>query len=152
VTPEIIPFLGVRHPVASGTHFVAFLLALIGTYMLWRRAEGQPRVQFAATCFGLSMLLLYIASAIYHSLQIPWEQLRYLQLVDWSAIYILIAGTYTPVLLLLPDGWRRGAFFAAIWLMAAVGIAFKTLAFAGFSRTNRIGSARFCIWAWAGWG
>jgi len=72
-------------------------------------------------------MILYAASAIYHAVRVPLEQLRYFLLVDLSAIYVLIAGTYTPVILLLPKGWRRMAFFATIWLIAAVGIAFKVM-------------------------
>jgi hemolysin III len=63
---------------------------------------------------------------------VPWEQLRYFLLLDVSAIYVLIAGTYTPiVLLLLPTRWRRIAFFLTIWLLAAVGIAINVMAFTG---------------------
>jgi len=103
------------------------LLSVIGSYLLWRRAEGQPRVQIVAACFGLSMMILYAASTLYHAVRVPLEQLRYFLLVDLSAIYVLIAGTYTPVILLLPKGWRRMAFFAIIWLIAGVGIAFKVM-------------------------
>src|SRR5262245_54091159 len=97
----------------------------MGAGLLWQRAQGHPRVQIAAMCFAFSMLFLYAASAIYHAVRVPAEHLRYFLLVDVSAIYVLIAGTYTPVLLLLPSGCRRMAFFTTIWLFAGVGIAFK---------------------------
>ena len=55
--------------------------------------------------FGVSAVFLYASSATYHALQIPWEQLRYLLLLDVCAIFVLIAGTYTPiVLLIVPAG------------------------------------------------
>lgn len=129
MTPEITPLWGVRHPVASGTHAFAFILALFGAWLLWRRAGGQWRARLAVTSFALSMLILYAASALYHAVRVPSEQLRYYLLVDMSAIYVLIAGTYTPVLLVIPGRLRRTAFFATVWLIALVGIAFKIMGF-----------------------
>jgi hemolysin III len=132
VEREIISYFGLRHPVAAGTHFVAFVLSAFGTYLLWRRGRGCRWIQFVACSFGVSMMLLYAASATWHALQLPWAQMRYLLLVDKIAIFVLIAGTYTPVVLFLVRHQRRRiAFFAAIWLLAAGGIALKVLAFVG---------------------
>jgi hemolysin III len=132
VVPEIVSYWGLRHPVAAAAHAVAALLSVMATYLLWRRGRGNPRAQIAAMSFGVSAVFLYAASATYHALQIPWEQLRYLLLLDVCAIFVLIAGTYTPiVLLIVPAGWRRMFFFTLVWLIAAAGIAFKILTFAG---------------------
>jgi hemolysin III len=129
---EIIPFLGLRNPVSSGTHMIALVLSVLATRLLWRRARGHFRVQLTAACFGLSMILLYAASTTFHALQLPWEQLRFFLLLDVSAIYVLIAGTYTPpLLILLRKGRRRNAYFLGIWLMAGMGIALNVMAFTG---------------------
>lgn len=130
--PEIVSYLGLRHPVAALAHAVAAFLSVLGAYLLWRRGRGNPRVRIAAMSFGVSAAFLYSASATYHALQLPWEQLCYFLLVDVCAIFVLIAGTYTPiVLLIIPEGWRRIAFFTAIWLIAAAGVAFRVLTFLG---------------------
>jgi hemolysin III len=132
VIPEIISYLGLRHPVATAAHAVGAVLAVLGTYLLWRRGRGNPRAQIVAISFGISAVFLYAASATYHALQVPWEQLRYFLLLDVCAIFVLIAGTYTPiVLLIVPPGWRRMGFFTLVWLMAAAGIAFRILTFTG---------------------
>lgn len=124
---ENIPWLGLRDPVSSVTHFAACLFALFATALFWRlsRAKGR-RAQVAAGVFGLSMVLLYGASATYHALRLPPDQLRFFQLLDHSAIYVLIAGTYTPAFcFLLPDRLYRRLFVAGIWLFAAVGVGCK---------------------------
>ena len=124
--------LGIASSRGGGVHAIAALLAVLGTYLLWRRGRGNPRAQFVAMSFGVSAVFLYAASATYHALQLPWEQLRYLLLVDTCAIFVLIAGTYTPVVLvIIPPGRRRIGFFTAIWFIAAAGIAFKVLTFLG---------------------
>ena len=124
---ENIPLLGLRDPVSSLTHFAACLFAMFVTTLLWRLSRGRGRrAQLALGVFGLSMVLLYGASATYHALRLPPERLRFFQLLDHSAIYLLIAGTYTPAFyFLLPDRPYRRVFLGGIWLFAATGIACK---------------------------
>jgi hemolysin III len=124
---ENIPFLGLRDPVSSATHFAACLFALFATTVLWRLTRDRGRrVQLAVGVFGASMVLLYAASATYHALRLTPDRLRFYQLLDHSAIYVLIAGTYTPSFyLLLPDRPYRRALLGGIWLFAAAGIACK---------------------------
>jgi hemolysin III len=123
---ENIPLLGLRDPVSSLTHFAACLFAMFVTALLWRlgRRRGR-RAQFALGAFGLSTVLLYGASATYHALRLPPERLRFFQLLDHSAIYLLIAGTYTPFLLVNLRGSWGWSLLAVIWSMAVVGILFK---------------------------
>lgn len=153
MTTEIIPWFGLRHPVAAGSHFVAFVLSMLGSWLLWRRAERQRRIQIIAACFGLSMLGLYAASATYHAFQLGWDRLRFLHLLDKCAIYGLIAGTYTPVvLLLIPDGRRRLACIIIIWALAALGMAFQVAKFAGVLPTEPywIGALLYLGMGWLG--
>ncbi len=122
------PFLGLRDPVSSGTHLVACLWAIFGTLILWRLARGDRSKQLSLVCFGISMIALYAASATYHALQLSPEQLQFFQLLDHSAIYILIAGSYTPVfVVLIRHRARKGLYLGCIWGLAAVGIACKWL-------------------------
>ncbi len=86
---------------------------------------GDPRALAAALVYGLSLVLLYAASALYHGAKAVATRPA-LKLLDHIAIYILIAGTYTPFCLLPlwgPWGW---GLLAAIWALAGLGIAFKS--------------------------
>ena len=114
----------IREPVNAGTHLLGLLLAAAGTVALLRLAHGSSQV-VAFGVYGASLILLYGASTLYHSLLLPEPRLRTLRTLDNIAIYFLIAGTYTPVALVTlrgPWGW---ALLAAAWTVAAAGIPFK---------------------------
>ena len=114
----------IREPVNAGTHLLGLLLAAAGTVALLRLAHGSSQV-IAFGVYGASLILLYAASTLYHSLLLPEPRLRALRTLDHIAIYFLIAGTYTPVALVIlrgPWGW---ALLAAAWTVAAAGIPFK---------------------------
>jgi hemolysin III len=114
----------IREPVNAGTHLVGLLLAAAGTVALLRLAHGSSQV-VAFGIYGASLILLYAASTLYHSLLLPEPRLRALRTLDHIAIYFLIAGTYTPVALVTlrgPWGW---AILTAAWTVAAAGIPFK---------------------------
>jgi len=129
MSDDNLPLLGLRDPISSGTHLVACLFAIFATALLWRvaRARGR-RAQLAVGVFGVSMIVLYAASGTYHALRLPPDRLRFYQLLDHSAIYVLIAGSYTPAFyFLLPDRPYRRLCLAGIWLFAVTGIACKWL-------------------------
>jgi hemolysin III len=114
----------IREPVNAGTHLLGLLLAAAGTVALLRLAQGSSQV-VAFGVYGASLILLYGASTLYHSLLLPEPRLRALRTLDHIAIYFLIAGTYTPVALVTlrgPWGWT---ILAAAWTVAAAGIPFK---------------------------
>jgi len=108
------------------THGVGALAALAGgTVLVVLAAAGGDGWQLAAAIvFGLSLLLLYLASTLYHAARDPLAKAR-LKVLDHCAIYLLIAGTYTPFTLV---GLRAGPgwwLFSTIWTLAACGIVFK---------------------------
>ena len=112
-----------RDPVSSGTHLFTCLWAIFVTLMLRRLTVGDRVKRLSVTVFGLSMVLLYFLSGLFHALMLPREQLRIFQKLDQSAIYLLIAGSYTPVMAVLLTGrWRR-FLLKGIWLLALIGIA-----------------------------
>ncbi len=110
----------------SLTHGVGALLSVAGliTLLSFAMAKGTAEHVFVCSVFGGSLVLLYTASAVYHSFHTP-DLKRLLRIVDHSCIYVLIAGTYTPfALTLLRGGW--GWFlFATVWGMTLTGIVFK---------------------------
>ena len=114
-----------QNPVRGFLHGGAALFSIAGTALLWQRASGHPSERLALTVFGLSMLALFSVSALYHS--IDWEPTRKkrVQRVDHSMIYVLIAGTYTPLCLIaLPRIWGIPMLVVA-WVTALAGVILK---------------------------
>jgi hemolysin III len=114
----------VTHGVGTGAS-VAAAVVLIALAAL----GGGPRLIIGVSVFATSLIALYTASTLYHLARSPALKAR-LKVLDHSAIYLLIAGTYTPFMI---DGVRGGwgwSLFGVIWGLAVVGIGLK-LAFAG---------------------
>lgn len=120
----IYPFF-FRTPVSAGTHLLWCVLGIYVTGILWRLTRGDRVRQLSFACFGLSMTLLYGASGLYHAFPDIPPYLNYFRLIDHSAIYVLIAGTYTPVCAVLLRGRLRVSLLVMIWGMAIVGVACK---------------------------
>ena len=108
------------------THGFGALAAFGGGTVLIALAamQGDPWRLFAAIVFASSLLLLYVASTLYHCARHPDAKAR-LKVFDHCAIYLLIAGTYTPFTLVALRGGIGWWLFAAIWLLAALGVLFK---------------------------
>ena len=119
--------VSVREEVVNAlTHGFGAAAALAGGAVLITLAAlyGDGWQLVSAIVFGLCLLLLYIASTLYHAIQHPVAKAR-LKVFDHCAIYLLIAGTDTPFTLVGlrgPWGW---SLFAAIWALAFAGVAFK---------------------------
>ena len=116
-------FWGLRDPVSSGTHAFACLWSIFAALILIRLCRGDRRKQVAVAVFGASLVFLYAASALYHAVQVPPEKLVYFLNLDHSAIYLLIAGTHTPVFAVLLGRPLRRHLLAVMWGMAAGGVA-----------------------------
>ena len=112
----------------SVTHGVGAVLAAVGLVVLVALAllYGDVWRVISFTIYGASLFFLYLASTLYHGIQQPRLK-RFFRLLDHTAVYLLIAGTYTPFLLVTlrgPVGWLM---LAVVWGLALMGIAFKTL-------------------------
>lgn len=117
----------IREPVNGITHAIGALLGLIGLIMLLYNAivaESITKI-IAFAIFGTSMVLLYTSSSLYHSLQAKERTLEFFRKLDHCMIYVLIAGSYTPVCLLVLDESWRWIIFSAVWLVAFIGIGKK---------------------------
>ncbi|MEN1958920.1 hemolysin III family protein [Luteimonas sp. MJ246] len=129
-----------REELASAlTHGLGATAALAGGAVLITLAAlyGNGWQLGAAIVFGVSLLLLYIASTLYHSFQNPVLKGR-LKVFDHCAIYVLIAGTYTPFTLIgLRGPWGWGL-FAAIWTLALTGVVFKLFYTGRFKRLSTL--------------
>ena len=112
----------------SITHGLGALLSVIGLAALLVAAitQGSALHVTAVAVFGTTLILLYFASTLYHALTAPRAK-RVFQILDHSAIYLLIAGTYTPFTLITlrgPWGW---SLFAVTWSLAIFGVVFKSI-------------------------
>ncbi len=117
----------VREPANAYTHLAGALLSVIGLVLLIHRSvqHGQPTHVVAFSIFGISMVLLYLASTLYHMLPVSEKGIHTLRRIDHIMIYILIAGTYTPITLIVLEGFIGWALFTAVWTIAVVGVIFK---------------------------
>lgn len=117
----------IREPGSALTHFIAMLLALCAAVPLLVRAAVHSGVKSltAMTVFVISMVLLYAASTIYHSVNCSGRILRIFRKMDHMMIFVLIAGTYTPVCLLTLPKPSGLMLLAAVWGIALVGIFIK---------------------------
>lgn len=119
--------LKIREPGSAITHFIAMLLALFSAApLLVRSALRSDATSLAAmSVFICSMILLYGASTLYHSINVSGRLLCAFKKLDHMMIFILIAGTYTPVCLITLKGTVGFLLLAAVWGIALTGILIK---------------------------
>ena len=133
----------------SLTHGLGLVLSIVGVVVLvtaaWFR---QDPVYFVSACiFGGALVLMYAASFLYHSFHRPSLK-RILCVVDHIAIYVLIAGTYTPFLLVsLGGGWGT-TMLCVVWAMALGGAVLKILGAREMQRYKRLSTAGYLAMGW----
>ena len=112
----------------SVSHGIGLLAALVAFPILVTSAlnRGDLAGTVGATVFATTMVLLYLASTLFHALP-PNRAKRVFQILDHSAIYLLIAGTYTPFTLGVLRGVWGWTLFGLVWGLAVIGTVFKTL-------------------------
>jgi len=130
----------------SATHGLGAVLSIVGTVaLIWGASQlGDPWKLVSFGIFGASLILLYMASALYHGTRHPKLKSAF-KTLDHCAIFLLIAGTYTPFLLVnMRDsvGWTL---FAIIWSLALTGVVLKVIF------KNRFKLARVGIYIAMGW-
>ncbi len=118
------------------SHALGLALAIIGLLYLIFRAEGTSAVA-GVSIYGGTLIFMFLASTFYHA--ITHQQIKSkLKIIDHSAIYLLIAGTYTPFLVLSLDGLVSTVSLVLIWSMALLGVSFKLFAGARFPKVSLI--------------
>lgn len=114
-------------PFSALSHLVGMGCSCIGLLVLIDLAESHQTALLASAVYGASSILLYLASTITHTIQAPPRIVAKVEQYDHAAIYLFIAGTYTPVCLLLipgPVGW---SLLIAEWLLTVAGIVIALL-------------------------
>ena len=113
-----------RDPVSSVSHLLTAAWAIFATLIMLRLTSNRPGRTLPVFVYGVSMVLLFLASGTFHALHFEtFEQRRLFQRLDKTAVYLLIAGTYTPIVsILLAGAWRKWI-LGLIWSIAVVGVA-----------------------------
>ena len=116
-----------REPVNGFTHLAGAVLAAVGLIWLIVMTHDNTAKMLSIIVYGVSMILLYAASATFHLTKASDGMLLWLRRLDHAAIYLMIAGTYTPFIYNVLDSSLRWWLLAVVWLLAAAGIAYKLL-------------------------
>ncbi len=122
----------------SVTHGLGLCLAIAGLVVLVVMAVRHGDAWHVVSCaiYGSSMVAVYLASTLYHSFHFLPRVRRILRIFDHAAIYLLIAGTYTPFTLVTlrgPWGWTL---FGVVWFLTVVGVLFKTFLHEGYTAVS----------------
>ncbi len=129
----------------SVTHGVGAVLAVAGAVVLVVTAAGGSVWQVVScSVFGATLVLVYVCSTLYHSL-VRTRARHVMRIIDHSAIYLLIAGTYTPFVLVPLHGRMGWILFAIVWGLAVLGITFKSVA------VDRFEIASVVVYLGMGW-
>lgn len=129
----------IAHAITHGIGALASIAGLVVMVVLAAQ-RGDARMVVGVSIFGISMVLLYTASTMYHALT-PKKAKRVFELMDHGAIYLLIAGSFTPFsLIVLGGGWGWSS-FGTVWGLAILGIIYEVV----FKRPWKILSLIFYI-------
>ena len=114
-----------QNPVRGFLHGTAAVVSAVGLGFLVWRSWGDGALMAGAVVFGISLIAMYTVSSLFHS--VPWRDTvrRWMQRVDHSMIFLLVAGTVTPLAIATLDGWALALVLAFVWGIAAVGITLK---------------------------
>ena len=113
-----------RDPISALTHLIGLLAVIPVFFCLLYRSDSMIKT-IGLSIFGISLILLYSASTIYHTLKLSAEKIAVLRRIDHMMIFVLIAGTYTPVCLVTLAGKWGYILLALIWCIAVAGVFMK---------------------------
>lgn len=117
----------------SVTHGVGVLIAIAFMVLLIIKSQGNTPLIIANIIYGVSLMLMFLSSTLYHAIT-NTKAKQVLRYFDHSAIFICIAGTFTPIIVRVLQGAQRVGFLVAIWLIALVGIILKITIFKKISK------------------
>ena len=128
------------------SHGVGALLALVGAAPLVARGimTGSAKTAFSMAAYGVSLVLLYTASAVYHAVRNP-EIKRVLRVMDHCSIFVLILGTYIPMSLLVVGGQTGWMLFLTNTTLAVIGITLNAI---DLKRFDKVSLALYALMGW----
>ncbi len=114
-----------RQPVSGLTHLAGAISAVAGQIVLLTLSRGQVFEKISLLVYSTSLFLMFSASSIYHMVSSSEKVTQVLRKLDHAAIYLLIAGTYTPFCINAFHGFWKWGLLAIVWLLALIGIGVK---------------------------
>lgn len=129
-------YSAIEERINAATHGLGCIAAVLGLIFLLAKAQGAY-AQGVVAVYAVSMIFMFLSSALYHAVSLPARK-AVLKKIDHVAIYLLIAGTYTPFMLLSVRGELGSVATVLIWLVALVGIYFKCFATQRFPKLSII--------------
>ncbi len=121
------------------SHFIGLLLSIAALTLLIIKSSftGSPWYIVSFSIYGLSLIILYLASTLYHFAKNPEKRAK-LNIFDHAAIYVLIAGTYTPYTLVTLNGTTGWILFGIVWGIALIGVVFKLFYTGKFDKVSTV--------------
>jgi hemolysin III len=118
-------FQKLRDPISGLTHLGAAILSAVGASLLIWVGRDNLTKQISLLIYGISLIQMFAASATYHLVKAKPHIIKTLRKFDHSAIYLLIAGSYTPICLHYFDGFWKWGILSIVWTLAIVGVIVK---------------------------
>ncbi len=116
-----------RDPICATSHLMTAIWAVFAALILYRLAPPLPGRRLAVAGYGMSMVILYTFSTLFHAVPFTHDQnpiaFRFFQRLDQSAVFIFIAGTNTPIMAILLRGWWQAGCLRGMWGLALSGVA-----------------------------
>lgn len=135
-----------REPVNGFTHLLGVFLGFAALVWLIVMTQDQAAKLISVTIYGVSVILLYAASTTFHLVNGSERTVLLLRRLDHAAIYIMIAGTYTPIVYNVLSGYWRWGVLVVMWALAAVGIVYKLLFLHG--NRNHLSTLLYVLMGW----
>jgi hemolysin III len=138
-----------REPVSAWTHGAWMLLCIPAGIILQLQARRCPLKHIGFAVFTISLITCFLGSWLYHSVNLPIESVEvdFCARLDYMGIFLLIAGTTTPVVLVVMHGWWRLGMLLGIWTMAGTGILIRALA---VPLPDEVSTALYIFMGWTG--
>jgi len=127
------------------THALAALLSIAGLVAMVMVSDGEPIKVISASIFGACLILLYASSTFYHAVS-NHKAKSFFQILDHACIYLLIAGSYTPLTLIGLQGTWGWSIFGIVWFCAIAGVLLKTCARG--KKDSKLSTALYLVMGW----
>ncbi len=111
-----------REPFAAGSHLSGALASVFAACYLASCSSGQVLDLSIIAIYGLALVVLFLSSGLFHGLHVSENTINKLERLDYAAIYLLIAGTYTPLCFFVVKGELGWGLFASQWILAFIGM------------------------------
>jgi len=135
----------IREPASFYTHFAGFILSAAGFAAILFTPVADPYKKTALVIYGISVMVLFLASSTYHAFKKEENGGSLLRKFDHTAIYLMIAGTYTPFIYEYLSGWWRWGILIVQWSIVLAGV---LITFAWVKKPRKLSAALYLAMGW----